>query len=472
MRNKESKWNIGPITGLTIIANLCLYLTYKNYGENRAIFALDYFLIAIAAIWLPRVYTYFLLAFALATDATNLIGAIYYFSPSELPDKILHIPNTNFNSKLLPKLIPACFVGLTVLSCVCIEKISKTNYKIKPTLLTVALITALIIADMTNGSFQTTLANHDLRRDSRAITAENVSTLMAQQLLKEVWQTNSPPDREILKQNQIMASATKIAVPKKNIETKESHQKIVLVIIESWGQFNEPKLNDIAVEPLLTKNITSNYRLRRGAIPFHGGTSSAEMRELCGVSNSISTLDEKIWSNCIPNLLKANGYRTIGIHGHYGSTFNRHKWWPQTGIESMSFLPDLVSQRGARECGSYFKGICDDDLIKNASSALAQNTKTFLYILTLNSHAPIPEDELKKSKYYTKLMGSKTVAALMEKWEIVFSAIEKIASINADNDTQFILVGDHRPHLWDKANKDYFSSNEVPYLILDPTPAK
>ena len=60
------------------------------------------------------------------------------------------------------------------------------------------------------------------------------------------------------------------------------------------------------------------------------------------------------------------------------------------------------------------------------------------------------------------------VRAVAFRLKLVLRKVAEIAVRTEHSNTLFIVVGDHKPHLWDSENARGFSFDYVPYVILRP----
>lgn len=82
------------------------------------------------------------------------------------------------------------------------------------------------------------------------------------------------------------------------------HNNIALVLVESWGTMtNAPGMDDYILKPLLSPAVLARYKVVRGAIPYSGSTTTAELRELCNVSGSYRMLQPGHVPDCWPTRL-------------------------------------------------------------------------------------------------------------------------------------------------------------------------
>jgi hypothetical protein len=266
-----------------------------------------------------------------------------------------------------------------------------------------------------------------------------------------------------------VASASQIATRERHALAQPSIN-VALIIVESWGQIDgAPQLTKALTAPLLSPAIGARYNIAIGSVPFHGSTTNAELRELCGVQTSYRDLFDIPRPTCLTDEMARHGYEITGMHGFHGDMFDRKSWWPLVGIQKSVFLDDFQRSTRISICGTAFPGLCDSDLVTAMGNRLT-NSKQFVYGLTINSHLP-----LARSSDWDGVLRCSTLpvplhaepCALAQKWRRVFAAVAANALRPDIRPTQFVIVGDHSPPLLGTGGES-FSALQVPYIILTP----
>src|SRR5450830_1195878 len=217
---------------------------------------------------------------------------------------------------------------------------------------------------------------------------------------------------------------------------KNQKRSVVYVLVESLGESLDGN-EDLFIE-ILKKGLTSKYEIRSELVGFNGSTTSAEMRELCSKIGSYSVLDNKIGANCLPNYFNTLDWVTKGYHGFSKKMFNRSEWWKYI-VFQQTFLT-------------------------------SQFNKEFIYILTLNSHLPIP------STVFTKEDMSRgecrlhiEVCALEKSHSVVFTQINfELNRIDPLKLPYVVIVGDHSPPFGNELIRNNYSQSKVPKFVLTP----
>jgi hypothetical protein len=242
--------------------------------------------------------------------------------------------------------------------------------------------------------------------------------------------------------------------------------KLLLVVNESWGVANEAAIHDAIIEPLT--RIPGLRELRQGGISFAGATVSAELRELCGLHANhfnLSGVDQEL-AGCLPQQLKAEGYRTTAIHGAAGMMYDRVRWYPKAGFEQLVFLE---SRPWPRRCYS-FPGACDMDLMDEVRAGLTAEGKSFVYWLTLNTHSNFDLRDLQDDHFDCAAFGIESTRASCRNFKLQAQFFNGLAELLADKalqDMEVIVVGDHPPPILNREDFDqYFQDARVPWVRL------
>jgi len=257
-----------------------------------------------------------------------------------------------------------------------------------------------------------------------------------------------------------------------------ANTNVALVIVESLGLFQRADANRLVLDPLLTEAVQRRYDVTVGDLPFKGGTTSAEFRELCGVVSDFVTALAHDVPGCLPEILRRQGFRTTAVHGNRGNFFHRNVWWPRLGFQQMLFAEQLGPIIGSRRCALLFDGICDEDAISVVHGLLrerADSGRQFVYWLTLDSHFPV---EHFATPHRVFPCNADPVTArypdLCAEVGIWRSVMEDVAAMAADPSvppTWFVIVGDHTPPFLSGSIRQLFVAGRVPYAELLPKQA-
>lgn len=212
------------------------------------------------------------------------------------------------------------------------------------------------------------------------------------------------------------------------------------------------------------------YAVSHGAVPYYGSTTSAELRELCGVWGLYMDFDFAK-ADCLPQRYRRAGYRTTAIHSFSGGFFDRKNWYPKLHFDRIEFERDL-ERDGVRRCGGMFPGACDKDIPALIGRRLAAADRPqMIYWLTLNSHAPVVEDatlgtvdcRLGPPEWRTANRGLCRMASVHRQ---LADAIDAMAMKPDLPPTDILVVGDHMPPAFDRETRLRFDGSHVPWLFL------
>jgi hypothetical protein len=128
--------------------------------------------------------------------------------------------------------------------------------------------------------------------------------------------------------------------------------KILLVVVESMGVPTSEKLLHRYVEPFQSRALRERYEFHQGEIGFSGSTVPGEIRELCGTYiPSTNDVDKIINDDCLPQLMKVNGYQTTALHGYAPNMFERKSWYVHLGFDHIFLLMTLLRRAILRYVG-------------------------------------------------------------------------------------------------------------------------
>jgi len=241
-------------------------------------------------------------------------------------------------------------------------------------------------------------------------------------------------------------------------------RSVVFVIAESLGTPADPVVRMWLDEQL---EASSDYEKRSGSTPFSGTTTYGELRQLCQLKGSYLLLDENAARGCLPKRLGELGLRSVGLHGFSSYMFNRKNWWTDIGLQRGLFLEELGTTF-KRRCGGHFQGICDADLIRAGMQEL-DKAPTFAYLLTLNTHLPLPEVpglQLPRELCERRSLPPRICQMLAMQGQMLRTLSEQVLS--RKDRPLLIVVGDHAPPFVEAENRVAFKVGVVPYWLLLP----
>lgn len=240
-------------------------------------------------------------------------------------------------------------------------------------------------------------------------------------------------------------------------------EKMLLVLAESWGVPHDERLQQALLRPL--KAVASGG-LKQGELSFFGATLAGELRELCLLSPNHFNLAsvKEGFEDCLPNLLREQGYRTASMHGAVSLMYDRKDWYPKVGFEERIFFE---SREWPQRCYS-FPGACDLDLREAARDFLVQDGQRFMYWLTLNSHAVYDVRDIR-----TDVFDCGSFSISVESLECrnlklqaqFFTGLADLLASEGLKGVAVLVVGDHAPALARVQGPDaVFADGLVPWV--------
>ena len=247
---------------------------------------------------------------------------------------------------------------------------------------------------------------------------------------------------------------------------------LMLIMVESLG---EPVGNDEMDRLLFARfqnpDVLQRYELSSGVTTYYNSTTAAEIRELCGRWGDYYDVLESRDDRCLPAQLAAQGYETRAYHSFTGAFFDRTQWYPNIGFQRSEFAEQLF-QRGVRECGGVFPGVCDRDV----PALLAQDLKAaekpqFIYWLTVNSHLPVPPGmnlDVDNCDTISPFLAENypMICRQFALWDQMDRAIIEQITAADFPETDILIVGDHMPPYFDRHHRSQFAPDQVPWLLL------
>lgn len=245
---------------------------------------------------------------------------------------------------------------------------------------------------------------------------------------------------------------------------------IVLVLVESLGQPLDSIASSHLFAPFYSGEIKSRYRIRQGTVPFSGATTAAEMRELCGIRATHRAALRVDGGGCLPSILRARGYHTVGIHGNLGRVFGRNQWYPRVGFDEVRWNDAFVEE----PCGTIVRGACDNNvaaaIVRDLS--VSPHDRLFVYWLTLSTHWPFDREYASRAGPCPDWLGpGHNDATRCDLFGGLARTIGEIASLLEDGRAGHplvVVVGDHRPPVLRTSLSLLFAHDVVPFFEFVP----
>lgn len=233
--------------------------------------------------------------------------------------------------------------------------------------------------------------------------------------------------------------------------------KVVLMLVESWGE-SAVSLRQIA-------NGLREHRIEiveAGFSDYQGATLQGEFRELCSQNIPLrgDLLLSDLKSECAPAYFARKGYRVVGMHGFKKEFYSRDLIWKKLGTQERYFYDSL---KELERCFGPFTGVCDNDLIRHGTRLVSGAEKTFLYLLTLSSHEPLPSQLVPPDTRYFANIDTVTSTQVVTR-NAITSLVAALDNESHGQCTVAYVVGDHQPPSAVAAG--LFEPSKVPFLVM------
>jgi len=436
---------------------------------------LDYLVIGLLSLFVPRFVTFVLLAVAIALDFIHAACITYLFAPAEF----FHV--IRYGGLLSTTRIGLIVAAIVITLAVCLAAVFFTSRRAAGRERRIAFVTMtviLLILALSDILTARVLHRTEETPGSRLARTPTLS-LIHSQIIYDRYERGLRVGGMYA-----MPSAMSLALnhlrdyPAHDSSTGTSVQmrpNVVLVLVESWGLANDLALRQALVEPFSDPALQARYKVLQGNMPFAGPTTSGEKRELCqsymGLDFDQGTAAQL--DRCVPMRMHRAGYSTFAVHGFSGDFFNRKDWYPRLGFEDIWFH-DRLRAAGLPDCPGPFPGTCDDAVAAWLGVRLREpgNAPLFAHWVTLNSHLPIGDPPVLTSPAscdVSSITRSNTgICSWYQLVSVVNQSVRDLALMPSGRPTIFVIVGDHAPPFRKDSERAQFSQNEVPYVMLLP----
>ena len=245
---------------------------------------------------------------------------------------------------------------------------------------------------------------------------------------------------------------------------------LIIVLVEALGVPEHESEARLFAQDWHRSGWTARYDVETGEVPYYGSTTNAELRELCDAWGQFGSFDYEE-AQCLPARYRRAGYDTLGIHGFYGNFFSRRDWYPALGFTETWFREELDDMAVSR-CGGMFEGACDADIPARIATRLqAAERPQLVYWLTLNTHIPVVR-EARMGTYRCTLgtaewrADNPHLCRLFAVHRQLADAVDAMAMAPDLPPTDILIVGDHVPPFFDRANRRKFNGKNVPWIFL------
>lgn len=452
---------------LVLAPNILMLALGEFFYTRRALFVLDYFLIAALFPWIGQrgLVVGFTLLFIV--DLVQSLSLGFHFKPEGLVESLSFLGILDTGSVIL--FISGPIILAVILFFLFKFSVRNLNRAIGANIIILLLGGATYLAD-------DNFSPNNSRRDDIPLTNVNI----ASSSLKAVWDgfLFYNKDDKVPTAYNITSATGELFEYIEN--DKILPPQIVLVNIEAMSFFKDNAGNILQLAALNNAALQERYEVTIGTVPFSGPTVSGEFRELCRVNIQTVVPDVTLIPAdiCLPKILAEKGYYSIALHGFHGQFFERLRWHREIAFDESLFIPEIDKEIGKQErCGTTFRSICDTHILPLIHKMLlgGEQERLFLYWLTVSGHLPIDfPDTIKIKSDCTASKDTQEVAALCRSVAINDLVLRGIVDIAMDKDipeTIFILVGDHMAPFLKKDIRDRLDDKNVPFAILYPRSA-
>jgi hypothetical protein len=447
---------------LVLAPNVLFFLFGLFYIIPRPIIVYDYFLLFILfyfncssfLIWSSFVAI-------LLIDLLSITSSIYLFTVDSFIQNLRFIGNYEFKVSQFVLLV------ILLISLIYIYRIIKTYRKSSYTHKSYAyfILTALSIfflLDTLNGSspievkkYQGTLSKYNLAGSLILSYYHNFENIL-------IADENSQPRK--LQSESITFKTFK----------GDNRGSQLLVVVESFGLIQDTTVYKSFFSSIVSEFQKNNWKCAVGSTPFKGSTTSSELRELLNLSGDYRFfLNNKKSKNyrSIFDLKLNHGYQTIGVHSYRGQMFERDLWWKNIGIRSSYFMEDILLNKNYRLQLNYetpFTSCQDEDAFDFIQSKVGIQ-KVFGYLLCENSHLPFNGDfkNQEVSGYFRKSPNSLSNECINQLIRIKKFLGYVAKNLDKTKWNKVLIVGDHMPPYVRKTDRDFYSDEQVPYLLIE-----
>ena len=174
---------------------------------------------------------------------------------------------------------------------------------------------------------------------------------------------------------------------------KPYNKKILFIIAESFGVLKNNDIQQEVFQKIYEQSDRFEF-IEHGVVEANASTLAAEFREFCRKSFEkgidFSKTNDKEFSDCVPNKLKVQGYKTVSFHGASSFMYNRKVTYPKFGFQKNIFRENTLDKK---QCHA-FNGTCDSEIFSLIANEFLDSDKIFVYWLTLTSHYPYNEKDI------------------------------------------------------------------------------
>lgn len=419
-----------PLLNLDLLVAIALMLRWRAFG-----------LIALVLAWLVEIDLDASMSYHLV-GAADLVDAVRFMDLVRL-DRL-------FSWQILAAAVVFGLCGTVM-------------YRIARPSLSAALALALIgsaafMLDGVNGSNATIGHSDHFNFNVNVAGSPSVTTLRG---LTSAWRAASEP-------------MARFPEPKTFARASGWHEQhprdaILMVLVESMGLPVAPPVREWLVARLDTPEIRRRWSVESGSEVYFGSTVYGELRVLCGLKGHYSRLKAGDSRQCLPRRFVEGGGEAIGLHGFNLRMFDRRIWWPGIGIRPDD-LGTLGSVPGNVGCNDVFQGVCDGAVLQRASE-LVQQAGRFVYVVTLDTHLPLPSNDMPLEPGLARLCAqfqlARDACQMVSRQGFLLDQL-RIDLAKMPHPVMVFVSGDHAPPFLGVESRSAFDRSQVLSFALEP----
>jgi hypothetical protein len=323
------------LVSFLILPNLPLLLAARSLNLLTSEYIdLDYIVVALLSLFLPRAATFLLLLLAVLGDFIHAACATYLFSPSEFISAVRFGLMLSTTRTAVIAGASALVLLICVLATLCVSRFAQAHARRRAAAVLLVMLAILPLIQ--------TIANrgHVFGSDETSVSVIRIPSL---RLVHGEWRYRRYDRGERLAGMRAMPSASAIALghlhdfsSSGSAASTNDLPDFVQIIVESWGLPKDETLGHALLAPFADPQLRERYRVIEGTMPFEGPTTSGESRELCQTHSACNASHGSLeqMQHCLPDRLRSLGYRTLAVHGFNGEFFDRNVWYPQMGFRT------------------------------------------------------------------------------------------------------------------------------------------
>lgn len=428
---------------VVLLPNIIMSLLAHLTDTQRSIINIDYFIPLLLLAFRQRLV--FVIAFTTLSLADFLALFTQLFPFIRLSD-LVYLSKFAFISSSSYQLYGITLIVLISAQSYCYLKIYKANYN--KTLLVLFNIIILYYA----------YSMHFTDIDNNVVGSQSISNI---NYINSGFVQTFTMTGDVFQTSKARGSTAEL------FNYPNSHDKVLLVVNESWGVTTDAAVQNDVLSPILNDLTVINTKQK--TLDFVGATLAGELRELCSKAPIHFNLKNQIqgFEDCLPNRYKDLGYHTVAVHGAIGFMYDRQYWYPRAGFQELLFRDQGLNMSDSR-CYS-FPGNCDSDIADRVVEQFATNDNLFLYWLTLNTHAVYDERDLKIDLFDCSQYDIASDTAECRNLKLqkqFFYTLSQMIADPALSGARVIVVGDHEPPLIEE-DSNVFVKGKVPIIEFE-----